>query len=388
MKGYFGIMRASIRSITSLIAFLLVLTAPAVSHGYKLYLRKSRIHETMTELSAACFADARAAGRAVESCKGYLEIAQGAERPERQGLAIGDLRITGAPLIYRDLKIAVRWPDDPQRKLRGVRGVRSGVNLVAAFGAHGYCSRYRGKTVAQAGLLCASHYGDMQFLHAMASSATETTKETREKALAWAKFAYDYARGDIPDDTLLCAALENYPSIRLALSGGEESMICKGNDRFSPRTVGQYFGFECRRMFSSRRCLITVPARERRLAALGAVLHLIQDSYSQGHVQRGHCGEASKAPQATIRLGPVERFLDYGRQRGKAHAKSDDWPTTELSPQATDHPVVAGARVLEMFAENKSSDALVGYLGSRVLPLAEPLEHEASGAGDCYERRR
>ncbi len=35
-----------------------------------------------------------------------------------------------------------------------------------------------------------SHFGDMQFLHAMAARAGEKPSDTREKSLAWLEFAY------------------------------------------------------------------------------------------------------------------------------------------------------------------------------------------------------
>jgi hypothetical protein len=48
--------------------------------------------------------------------------------------------------------------------------------------------------------------------------------------------------------------------------------------------------------------------------------------------------------------------------------------------------VVAGAKVLEMLAQEKASDVLVEYLGSHVLWLAD--DHEpVAGVGMCYERR-
>lgn len=380
-------MRITRRPHLALLSFGLALTLPAESQGYELYRKKTRVHETMTELSAACFADAQRAGTSVTDCARHLRIARDVEQ-EKDSTKIDGIRVGEAPLTYGDLKLAVRWPDDPQRKLRGHAGLRSMTNFAMAFRIFRYCRHYDGMDVGVAGLLCASHYGDMQFLHAMASTKAEPTTTTRAKALAWAKFAYDYAKGDLADDADLCSALAAYPEIRSAVGGSEDGMICKGDRRGrDPRTVGQHFGFKCLKMLSSATCYVVCSVAERRRAALGAILHLVQDSYSQGHVQRGKCGEPSAKPAATIRLAPVERFLDYGQQNSKAHTASDQWPVTDASDSRVDHPVVAGARVLEMLAKNQKSDALVEYLGSRVLLLADS-HHGAAGEGECYKKQQ
>lgn len=366
----------------SLLAFGLAFIIPGVGQGYELA-PMDRIHEIMTRRSAACFAAAECQGVPVSDCARFLDVDPRLTRQKPSRKQIRCLHVGDEPLTYRELEIAVRWPDDPQRKLRRGRGAAN--FLTAIFS---YCRRYvdRQSTVGEMGLLCASHFGSMQFLHAMASSSGEPTEETRDKALEWARFAYDFARGAIADNAELCVALASYPKIRGALVGSDDSFICKGNKRFPPRTVGQQFGFTCVKMLSSGRCGVRTSVAVRRRAALGAIFHLIQDSYAQGHVQRGSCGPRPDSPRPTIRVAPVERFLGYAEQDRGAHSASDRWPQTAVADPTMDHPVVAGARVLEMFAQGKPSKDLVEYLGARVLRLAH-VHESVAGAGVCYERR-
>lgn len=376
-------------SLFTLVAFALAFTLPGESQGYKLHQRSKRVHEAMTDLSAACFAEPRPDKEPVGNCAGYLDVAGEAARSrrslqkQRSPQQITGLRIAGEPVTYEALRLAVQWPDDPQRKLSGFRSL---VNFGAGFAS--YCRRLirRRSDVPQAGLLCASHFGEMQFLHGMAALPDERTEDTRTNVIEWAKFAYDYITGKLKDDGRLCDALAGYPNIRRAVIGSGPDWLCKGVPGESrPRTVGHLFGFNCTRTFGSKRCYIVATVAERRRAALGAILHLIQDSYAQGHVQRGSCGPRPNRPQAVIRVAPVERFLAYTDQKKRAHSASDMWPTTKMVDPGMDHPVVAGARVLEMIATGKESDVLVEYLGSRVLRLAASHQPSAS-EGECYKK--
>ncbi len=52
-------------------------------------------------------------------------------------------------------------------------------------------------------ILLRSHFGDLQFLHAMATRDGETAHETRDKVIAWGSFVVAVARGDIAPDAVL-----------------------------------------------------------------------------------------------------------------------------------------------------------------------------------------
>jgi len=350
-------------------------TCAKPAFAYKLYASKYQVHEQMTERSAECFIDSLRTGKPVQDCSS-LALGNGL-RHATDSQPVGDFRVEGVPATFGALTTAVRWPDDPQRKLVTLTGM---ANFGLAFEAAKYCRSYSGLGVQYAGLLCASHFGSMQFLHAMASDANETAGETQTKILEWSRFAYDYAIGRLQDDVGLCDALRSYPSIREALVGSDDSYICTGNDEYRPRTVGQLFGFQCRNIVSSAVCWIIPSTRDRRIAALGAILHVIQDSYSQAHAQRGGCS----AGASVIRRQAVERFLNYAEQDSGKHAQADAWPIVDVvADPAIEHPIVAGAQVLSFFSKGADAGELANYLRQSVLGVPTASQEKA-GPGECY----
>ena len=52
-------------------------------------------------------------------------------------------------------------------------------------------------------ILNRSHFGDMQFLHSMASRVGDRAQDTKLSILIWAEFAYKVASGSIPANTML-----------------------------------------------------------------------------------------------------------------------------------------------------------------------------------------
>ena len=105
---------------------------------------------------------------------------------EKAGVPLGDDVIAG-----------VRWNDNPP-------AVRLGP-LAGACDFRCWTSMLRLDRVAfevlsrreQSIPTLRSHFGDMQFLHAMAARGGEAPADTRSKALRWSEFAYRVARGEI-----------------------------------------------------------------------------------------------------------------------------------------------------------------------------------------------
>lgn len=109
-----------------------------------------------------------------------------------------------------------------------------------------------------------SHYGDLQFLHCMASKAGETPAETKRKFMVWLEVMYKLANGEdgitgdtVVDQTKLIefCPLDSLPPSWMPL----RYLLTKG----SP--------FQA----------IDIQRR-----ALGSMFHVIQDSYAVGHTRR------------------------------------------------------------------------------------------------------
>lgn len=359
---------------------LLFTTAGESASAYKLVVRKQRVHEAMVGSSVQCYLRARKSGSQVGSCAMDRALSAELEAGQDNASAVEGISLGRATPSLQDLKSGVRWPDDPQRKLRGARGIRSAANFGSAFSVFRYCKKYKDKPINEAGLLCASHFGGLQFLHAMASHKDESSAETKARILDWARLSYDFASASIKDGDALCDVASRYPTIERSLTGSPSSFICKGGKikqggkwvSTEPRTVGEFFGFTCKRALTSTQCHVTETSiAERRIAALGALLHVVQDSYSQGHARRTVNGKAPTRP-AVVR-GPIEQFFDYNQQRGREHGKLDEWPLTlpgDGCPNQVDHPIAAGAKLLEFVANQADSDTVVDYLDSHVFVVS------------------
>ncbi|KAF2840962.1 hypothetical protein M501DRAFT_1002043 [Patellaria atrata CBS 101060] len=109
-----------------------------------------------------------------------------------------------------------------------------------------------------------SHYGDLQFLHAMASAEGESPHATKAKIMHWVEVMYKLAAGAQsinPSDKLSA----HFPSFFNATTKPS------GDATLATLLVGTTPSFTA------------IDVRKR---ALGTCLHLIQDSYAVGHTAR------------------------------------------------------------------------------------------------------
>ena len=205
---------------------------------------------------------------------------------------------------------------------------------------------------AQGGnFLFRSHFGDMQYLHAMASRG-ETLAQGHARILLWARFAYQVASGEI-DTTARIGTLSAFASIL----GGFEDV-----------TVAAFF--DIRDNLS--------PASVRRLA-LGALLHTVQDSFAEGHtgreVHKGH------------RFGPITALRDYACQSAEKHSaadRADHYPWFTAASHDERSPVTLGAQMIDLIARNVKWDAQ--FMRDAVFPVVSANAGLVAGAGAGFLR--
>jgi hypothetical protein len=281
-----------------------------------------------------------------------------------------------------ELAEAVRWPDDPSREVDFWTIYKFGVKM------KGQCAKHYTGGLRD-GLLCSSHYGPLQYWHAMASSCGESTVETQDKMLAWAEFLYEVAvREDL--DQPYCKYWQEQPKE----DKGKLAAVLAPKDDFPcikdglPWMLGTLFTFKCTNPRSSETC-DELDSRDARLSALGALLHMVQDSYAQGHAARGSCEMYVKnwRPLSKIECLPISQFYTYDKQAGWKHGEADGIPQIgdsclKGSPEVDD-PVLASATVLWFVQQQKGATALTDYLKKRVFLLAQRHEPLA-GTGDCF----
>lgn len=365
----------------------LVLAMTVVLTGYTIA-PYAAVHERMTRAAKRCLDAAGAGGEKPSRCPQDLAKGPAVDvawlRP-----AAGD-----AGVRYPTLEEAVRWPDDPTRQVAAPTLLKFGVTMGRK------CARLaraagRSSNTVNDGLLCNSHYGTMQFLHAQASDTGEAAVDTYDAVTRWATFLYAVASGRLPDDSLdakYCDVFAGGDRFDRAMRPDTAAIPCEA-EKDPAWTLTTLFTLRCGNLLQSLSCREdTAPSRFRRsrIVATGALLHLIQDSYSQSHCARGACERTggNGVVTAKVECRPVTMFTTYrGQQR---HADADRLPT--FAPSCADggevdDPVTASAKVLWHVRQQSTPEAFLADF-RRVFGTREAMEgaHPA-GLGQCFGDR-
>ena len=153
-----------------------------------------------------------------------------------------------------------------------------------------------------------SHFGDLQLLHAMGAHENEMPHDTRDRVLKWMGVMYKLACGN-----------QNVSELQPLRDHFPESF----NDSTDPSGS------------STLRDLILATRPEYKyskipLRALGICMHIIEDSYAMGHVQRRLLNPQdfigrdpdryiNFKPGTWAQWGPIVSFHTYGSQDNKRH---------------------------------------------------------------------
>lgn len=261
---------------------------------------------------------------------------------------------------YDALVRGVWWNDDPNQLLFALRQAKW---LAWLDDAHRIATRgvnWRGRQ-AQIGpdynMTYRSHYGDLQFLHAMASADGEATRDTRERVLLWAEFTYAIATGRVDAEITM--------------------------NHVDPAGLRAYFpvqtGWTVNYLFAPRYRLKEA-AYSRRMAA-GSFLHMVQDSYSAAHTERDF------SPSAQCPMGRVVEFHSYTHQDPDLHGAADIRSAWQARPfTETQDPVNASATLLAYIEQGADWNTVKSYLTDIVFCIdddtraAGPGEFVATGA--------
>lgn len=194
-------------------------------------------------------------------------------------------------------------------------------------------------------LMYRTHCGDMQYLHGMASSALETTAQTRARIMMWAEFTFRVSTGEIPKN-------QNFRSIPTLMSaqGGEQfsQSLTHNTTRRLLWQPEDLFTTNCTRKptlkallrghgWTESYCNETHnnhAASDIQNLALGSLLHLLQDSFSDSHVKRfpSHTEQVSRLTG----VQGVEQFGNYAKQDSTRHKIADKQPDTSQHGQPLD----------------------------------------------------
>lgn len=327
------------------------------SSAYNISL-KGRMHERMTVKAEQCLAEA------------------GGAKPTRCDIGKPEGKLRGqwkSPLAR-----ATRWSDDPTRQAQPLGAAKFLVNM--SFGGCKSALRPDGQDTAEpyfAGLLCNSHFGAFQFMHAMSGMSDEPKEVTLANMLAWSDVTYGVATGRISSDVDYCEQFSAGSAID-PLMKPDSFPFCSTSDTVEgPEKKGwrvhTLFSLACNNPLSSANCteyLGDNGAAMARSNATGALLHMVQDSFSQAHAVRGPAPKDNSF-EARVDCMPVERFYNYNEQIADdvKHSKADKRPKFASScfqNGTIDDPVTASAILLWHIRQNSDPSEVRAYLSDRV----------------------
>jgi hypothetical protein len=229
----------------------------------------------------------------------------------------GDVDVCGNPNVgfaSNYVLAGVRWNDDPPFRLdegEG-RGTTCKVNETIRFTTQPGCwyELFRdAKKKAESGkvlnaasrtsLLGRSHFGDLQFIHSMATRDGEPAAETRKRIIMWAQFTWGISVGQHG----IGAKLREIPVEGMQDHFGRADWTVQ--DLF---TLGN----------PSLR-------REIKAVAFGSFLHMVQDSFAKGHTDRAEAIQGRKCDAISQYAAPgvIRSFRAYNNQDSGKHGESD-----------------------------------------------------------------
>lgn len=205
-------------------------------------------------------------------------------------------------------------------------------------------------------LLYRVHFGDMQFLHSMASCEGEEAQVTKGKIMMWAEFTYKLAIGELDRGVELR---------KIGIPGMETLFKNRGWTAQQLFTRGDptYRGEQDFRNF-----------------AFGSLLHLVEDSFSLSHTERDEpSGAKCDAAPEQYKPGKILTFHAYINQDKRKHADADKQNALSIHLAEKEPNAVDVGKTLKTYYEQKRPwDEVRQYLEC-VFELADPTAKAGPG---------
>lgn len=231
----------------------------------------------------------------------------------------------------------VRWNDDPPFKLvlgegKGLDCSRDAVSFITQTKCWIGLFKDAEKRVSEnpefflvpshGNYMSRSHFGDLQFLHSMATQNNESPQETKNNILMWAEFIWKIQNGEIK----LSTKLKNID-------------IYNWKYHFANN-------HDVQDLFTLGRPWLRGNIKD---VAFGSLLHLIQDSFASGHVNRleprfgTYCLNNSHKT-----YGPIREFHSYTSQDHRKHKEADSEVSAKQDLSLDPDVVDAGKKLVSL----------------------------------------
>ncbi|MBL6449394.1 DUF4157 domain-containing protein [Fulvivirga sp. 29W222] len=252
----------------------------------------------------------------------------------------------------------VIWNDDPEGLLFD-NNERENDNYSSGLVWYNHFSDGKGKSKKgerigkKDNMTARSHFGDLQFFHAMAIADGIKAQITKDKVMVWAEFTYRVGIGDIKSNTTLTG---------VPVAGFTEYF--KGTPNADKLTIDDLF-----HTYKDG----STPKR-----AMGSLMHMIQDSHAHGHAERAE----EKGDDS------IKSFHSYVNQDGHKHGEHDkgngDYSYEGLSKlKGAKSAMDKGAQVFKYYKAKTPWSEVKVYLDTQVFNLVErPTD---SGPGEEFK---
>ncbi len=269
----------------------------------------------------------------------------------------------------------VRWNDDPPFQYEKGQGDFGGclagatVRLVtfprcwANVFKDGEKTAASGKPIDSASpLLVRSHFGDLQFLHAMASGDNESPAIVRNRILSWAEFTWKVALGEVQTSTRVKdVQVDGFAKLFGIKGWSVQDLFALGNPHIrKPENMSE--------------------------VAFGSLLHVVEDSFAGGHVERASSNGREKCSPDSDHASPgrIVEFHSYGKQDPAKHGEDDTRDAFSAHwSQARPNVVDVGRILADYFTRRAAWNEVRPYIECVFALDSEP---RLSSAGKRYAR--
>lgn len=292
----------------------------------------------------------------------------------------GDGDICGAPDYEPKnayVLAGVRWNDDPPFRFEeghgNFGGCEPGVTVRLVTFPRCWANVFKdGEKRAASGvvigaenapLVVRSHFGDLQFLHAMASKDNEAAVVVREKVIAWAEFAWRVALGEYSLSTRVRdVSVAGFKGLFGSKGWSIQDLFALGNPHVRKSENMSELAF-------------------------GSLLHLVEDSFAGGHVERempdGH-EKCAGTSGNHLMPGRIVEFHSYGQQDSTKHGDDDTRSAFSANWSGPRPNVVDVGRVLAEYFTRRAPWGEVKPYVECIFALDQ--EVRPASAGEKYAR--